>query len=400
MPNSAPPAACPDVAVARFKELLIIDPSVVGDSRADNGAVDRPWSFRARMEDLSGDAVAAGPLVDAWLEQWQSLQEVPASADPGAAQIAITPRTGVDEALRCAWLQRSPANGCADGCASCRTRQLDMAVAPFRLLAIVNRTDLATGGACGNDGGQLRFVYGAAASDGSSSLPLTVIFEYQIALHDDESLRAWAAAWHDLGAAELGPSFAARLATVVSRGLERATLNRVLTNEVAFGQGDGLPWELRQFVPAQTDAGVVRLVEVATAQTPRLTLEAAPELGSWLDDNAASVLGGDNLLDARFLAASAPMPTPGFAWQTLARDPAVNAAFNHNTCNGCHGGRAADDVPFQHIAPSATVASGYYAASAGPARLSKYLDNPGHDDELGRRESALATLICGRCGGY
>ena len=149
----------------------------------------------------------------------------------------------------------------------------------------------------------------------------------------------------------------------------------------------------------QTDAGVVRLIEVATAQTPRLTIGASPELGQWIDDNAASVLAGDNLLDARFLSASAPLPTADFGWRTLARDPAVDAAFNHNTCNGCHGGRAADDVPFQHIAPAATDAD-YYGAASGPARISKYLHNPGHDDELGRRERAMAALLCGPCGAY
>lgn len=398
-PKPTAPAACPNVAIARFKELLIVDPSVVGDSRAANGATDHPWSFRGRIEDLAGDPAAAGPLVDAWLEQWKSLLAVPASVAPDAAQLPITPRPGVDRALRCSWLKTSPANGCSDDCTTCRARQLAMEAAPFRLLAIVNRTDLATGGACGDDGGELRFVYGALGPGGSSVLPLTVIFEYQITLHSDESLRGWAAAWHELGAAALDPSFAARLAPLVARGLERATLRRMLTNEVAFGQSDGLPWELRQFVPTQTDAGVVRLVEVATAQTPRLTLGASPELGRWIDDNASSVLAGDNRLDARFLAASAPMPTAGFAWQTMARDPAVNAAFNRNTCNGCHGGRAADDLPFQHIAPAAA-STGYYGTVAGPPRLSKYLDNPGHDDELGRREAALAKLICGQCGGY
>jgi hypothetical protein len=170
----APPAACPNVAVARFKELLIVDPSVVRDSRADNGAADRPWSFRARMEALAGDATATGPLVDAWLDQWKTLQAVPVSVAPGAAQLAVTPRSGVDEALRCPWLQRSPSNGCTDACDACRSQRLDMAAAPFRLLAIVNRTDLATGGACGDDGGELRFVYGAVAPDGVTTLPLTV----------------------------------------------------------------------------------------------------------------------------------------------------------------------------------------------------------------------------------
>jgi hypothetical protein len=397
-PTATPPAACPNVVVTRFKELLIVDPAVVGDSRADNGAGDRPWSFRARLEDLAGDPAAAGPLADAWLQQWKTLTEVPASAAPGAAELAITPRSGVDEALRCPWLQRSLGTSCTDGCATCGSPRLDLEAAPFRLLAIVNRTDLAVAGACGADGGELRFVYGALAADGITALPLTVIFEYQIALPSGETLRDWAAAWHELGAADLDPSFAARLAPVVARGLGRATLHRVLTNENAFGQSDGLPWEMRQFVPVQTDAGVLRLIEVATAQTPRLTLGASPDLGTWIDDNASSVLAGDNLLDARFLAASAPLPTADFAWRTLARDPAVNAAFNQNTCNGCHGGRTADDVPFQHIAPPAPTAD-YYGAATGPARISKYLNNPGHDDELGRRERALAALLCGPCGG-
>src|SRR5262249_50843294 len=143
-------------------------------------------------------------------------------------------------------------------------------------------------------------------------------------------------------------AFNDRLAAVVDQGLARATLRRVGTDDGAFGPPLGLPWEMRMFVPADTDAGVTRLLEVAVAQTPRLTLASSPDLGKWIDANASSVRAGDNKLDARFRASSAPIPSPDSAWHTPASDPAVNAAFNHNTCNGCHGGRAADDIPFQH----------------------------------------------------
>jgi hypothetical protein len=393
-----PPAACPSVSVDRFRELMLVDPSVIGDSRAQNSADDHTWSFRQRLEDLNADPAAAGPLADAWLDQWKSLTEVPVSTDPAAASIPITPRPSVDQVLRCPWLQQSFDNYCDAACGACQGRRLDLTQAPFRLLAIANRIDLAAGGACGSDGGELRFVYGVTTPGTMASLPMTVIFEYHVALRAGESLRDWATAWHALGAVQPGPALADQLATVVGRGLARATLHRVLTNDGAFGPPLGLPWEMRQFVPAATDAGVTRLLEVAVAQTPRLTLMSSADLGQWIDANASSVLAGDNKLDARFLASSAPIPTFDFAWHTAASDPAVNTAFNHNTCNGCHGGRTSDDIPFQHVA--GPVSNGYYDPSGQTSvRLSKVLNNPGHDDELGRRERGMATVLCTSCGG-
>jgi hypothetical protein len=389
--------ACPGPTVARFKELLLVDPTVLADSRADNAAIDHPWSFRQRLEDLAGGTDAAGALADAWLAQWNALTAVPASTDPGAATIPVTPRPAADSVLRCPWLQSSStAAGCNADCSSCRSHVVDLSVAPFRLVAIANRLDLGTAGACGTDGGELRFVYGAAQPGSGMALPFTLIFEYHVTLRTGETLRDWAATWHQLAASVPGPTFNARLAGVVAQGLARASLRRMLTNENAFGAVDGLPWEMRQFVPTLTDDGVVRLVEVAVAQTPRLTLGPSASLGQWIDQNAASVLAGDNKLDARFLAASAPIPTPDFAWQTMATDPAVNAAFNKNTCNGCHGGRSEGDLPFQHIAPPAGV---YYGPSNEPVRLSRFLNNPGYDDELGRRERVMAGDLCAVCSG-
>ncbi len=405
-PAAAPADACPSVAVARFSELMVVDPQVTNDPRASNQSAYRPWSFRARMESLVPDAPdSAAALAAAWLGQWPSLTSVPASADPGAPAAAIQPRPAANKVLLCPWLVQS-GSGCDPSCTTCTNRHLALSVAPFRLLAIVNRPDLATGAgnaaACGGDGGELRFIYGAADPFSTGVLQFTVAFEYAVHLQAGETMRDWAAQWHALGALTAGgAAFKTKLDGVVAQGLARATLRRVVTNEVAFGAADGLPWEMRQFVPELTDAGTIRLVEVAVTGTPRLTLAGSTALGPWIDANAASILTGQNLLPPEMLSASAPIPTADFAWHISAMDAAAAAAFNHNTCNGCHGGRTdAADVPFQHVAPPTTMT--YYGSGAGApaaAHLSLFLNNPGHDDELGRREKLLAGLLCATCGG-
>src|SRR4029453_7800006 len=98
-----------------------------------------------------------------------------------------------------------------------------------------------------------------------------------------------------------------------------------------------------------------------------------------------AVLAGANNLPATMLSATAPLPTPDFSWATTAHDPATAAASTRNPCNGCHGGRTDPaDVPFQHVAPPSVP---YYSSgTAATARLSRFLHNPGYDDELGRRE--------------
>jgi len=413
----APPATCPVVAVSRFNELLIVDAGVAGDDRARNATTTHPWSFRQHVEALvGGSPEAGGSLADAWLAGWSSSTEVPVSTAPGAARVPIEPRPAAQAVLRCPWLRQSPENACDAACSSCRSRHLDLARAPFRLLAIANRIDLAAGAtgaasdaiACGTNGGEIRFVYTAIDPDSLRALPFTVIFEYGIDLRPGETLRDWAAVWHDLGALPVGsPAYNARLDGVIARALARGTLRRVLTNEDAFGLADGLPWEMRQFAPNLTDSGTVRLVEIAMAGTPRLSLGSSAELGQWIDDNAAAVLANENPLPFSMLAASAPLPTADFAWTTTARRADAGAAFNRNTCNGCHGGRRdAMDLPFQHIAPGSD--GGYYGGGVGrpsasaSAQISRFLHNPGSDDELGRRERNLASILCAPCagGGY
>ena len=171
------------------------------------------------------------------------------------------------------------------------------------------------------------------------------------------------------------------------------------TNEVALGEPLGLPWELRQFVPVTGERGGLTLEPTAAAHTPRLSLDGTPELGRWLQQNASAILAGDNLLPPDMLAGGAIVPRADFSWQAPGADPTVLAAFNRNSCSGCHGGAAAGELPFQHVAPAA---GGYYAGNvARPAQVSRFLHDPaGGPDELGRRARLLEAAACEPCGNY
>jgi hypothetical protein len=110
----------------------------------------------------------------------------------------------------------------------------------------------------------------------------------------------------------------------------------------------------------------------------------------------AEILSGEQTLPPELAAGSAPMASASFRWTAPGVDRDVLDAFNANTCNGCHGGRAAGDpLGFQHVAPAAAPGGGYYDATAAePARLSRYLHDPGHPDELLRRARRLVETAC------
>src|SRR5438477_575478 len=93
-------------------------------------------------------------------------------------------------------------------------------------------------------------------------------------------------------------------------------------------------------------------------------------------------------------ASRGPAPATTTPRSTAAPAAPTAPPSNRNTSNGCHGGRTdSADLPFQHVAPPTTMT--YYGSSGGgspvTARLSRFLNDPGHDDELARRERQLAA---------
>jgi len=134
------------------------------------------------------------------------------------------------------------------------TGKLDLNRAPLRLLAIVNRIDLAKGTPVDNAVGEGRFVFGFL-DDRGNPLQGTMILEYGLPIgRGNQDRRFWANAWQQLavlgGINEFSPEYRraldllTRMFTTRGMGIARpngSALNQLRTNEIAFGS----PWELR-----------------------------------------------------------------------------------------------------------------------------------------------------------
>lgn len=245
----------------------------------------------------------------------------------------------------------------------------DFAHAPFRLLAITNRIDLLK-----HDGatqpprnaGEIRFVYcltaGSAAD--ASALPRnsTLILEYGIPAQSWDDVRAWALAWHKLGALDpAAPAYVKALADLTTRVTRRgaapnralgSALLRIRTNDQALSPG--LAWHLREF--QINNQG--RFFAAPTAETPRDDLQASSVLATYLNAHATEIKAGTHHVRQDLLGSQARLADAGTTlWKPSGADPETRFRFALNTCSGCHGveGRPrnspATDPEFTHVAP-------------------------------------------------
>lgn len=331
-------------AVDPDRELLVVDPSVLGDART-------AWTFGARLEEIAG-ANAATDTASGWLAAWTNVTSV------GGAP--VTPRAGVS-VLADAW----------------KAQGWDPARAPFRLIAIVNRVDLRDDpAACVGSAGELRFVYNAI-DDKGAALAMTLIVE--IPYPKTKSPHDWAAAWHALASLHFGAGYNDALEALTRSLTENVDVRtiRVRTNESIFGDG----WELREF--AATAEGT--LDQVALDSTPRQDLDGSYTLASWAEDNATVVASGAWVLPASMRAGAAPVPS-GFRWSLPGASSTLRSEFSTGTCNGCHGGDTSA-LPFQHL----SAGDGYYSDQT-TTRVSPFLQQ-----ELGRRAQSMTNALCSTC---
>lgn len=343
--------------VDRFRELEIVDESVVGDVRARNDAAGA-FSFRNLVINLAGNEDDAADVVFDTLRR-------------------LGPDT--EREVLCPWLRETPANACDATCSSCAAHRLDLSRAPLRLLAISNRVDLGDKPDAASPAGEVRFVYGVTHGPGddprSAPRAMTVIVEY--ALPDTRSPAAWASAWHALGSLEGAPYLDA-LEGIARETTRTGALAQIRTNAAA-GEPDPGMREL-----AMNDEG--RFRPRALRNTPRPDLAASNTLATFLRDNEEAVRRDMHVLPENMRAdwvdtrgASAPQVP-------LSAAPAdVQRAFAAGTCNGCHGGSnpVVDDV--FHVSPF----------RSGRAKLSRFLHDPepGADDDLSRRERDLRRRL-------
>jgi hypothetical protein len=398
-----PLSLCPATPVSTLQgwgeSLFITSPSVVlngartWDPCTGVGTKGGVWTFAHLIREMAtGSGSTPEDFTLHWLEMW--LNNYTVNGDTVPARLAM-----FNQVIQ-PW---ATASGVAANVATDSTGKkfvilsgpLDLDIAPFRLLAIVNRLDLGqtaagTSGYGGTttsrpvDAGELRFIFGVvqpnpwgAGSQSTCGLkPFTVIFEYGVPITGCSNVVQWARKWTQLNTmGGFTSAYLSQLQTmtesVVLHGAaptkgNQSALNQLRTNEVALSS-TGL-WELREFTlsdenPAAGTStpsnGLLRKHTVA--QTPDDT--AYPASGSAAVSNYVlsvvkpSVPSPVGPLPANcsssytvpyaFLGSpfrggnSLVPPTTWRATGASASNPADVCArkeFSVNTCNGCHFG--------------------------------------------------------------
>jgi hypothetical protein len=364
-PHAFPP---PDVAIDSQRELLVTDRSVIGGARSDNASGSAPWSFRHVMESLAAaGSVDASAFVSDWLKTWQA-----SSTAPSEGSLPLAVRADVQKELVCPWLRLTPENACDETCAQCAAEHLDLSVAPFRLLAIVNRLDLGeTTTTCRPEAAEARLVFVALRPGTSTPLSFNAIVEYAVNGTDGSN----PAAWHALGSLS-GERYATALESLTRSFTDTASLGQLRTSENLAGTS----WELRQFVLRSG-----KLVPTALTNTVKDSLDGTPELAAHLSAHENEIFSGDNAVKGNLVTASSRMPKADFRWSSAGSSPVSLHLFGLNTCNGCHAGERGDTsvLPFAHIGMD----------TSGETLVSRFLL-----DDLAFRARSLGRRVTGQCG--
>lgn len=381
------------------RELLITDPQVVD---SDYAKYPGAWSFGYLLEEAFGREQAP-EQVAAWLAGWVS-GDWKVNNNP----LKTPGRAGLRAAIIEQWQKK---DGYRAESGSVWSPQL--ANAPFRLLAIVNRMDLAlpndilpspSGGSAGynssgpTDGrhGEGRLVFGLVDENGKPvEKGLTLILEYGLDLNTKEARLDWAMAWHALGKHQsFDQAYRDDLRAVTrcftdrchesktetdpkkpksvidqlmdARGRDRMQLLRIRSN-------DGVGGELREFREFAFEK--TTLVPKTLTSSPREEFfdknsSANRKLANWLEDDAAQAqtvwleqmrLNRDPSKPPVKRAVTLPIHAAGFVsvaadenthWDGRGLgDETLRREISLQSCCGCHCGDT--NTSFYHIAPRA-----------------------------------------------
>ncbi len=409
------------------KSLMVTHPSVTADfSRTFDpcdvdgdgnlGNVNGAWSFKTLMTNMANTSVtgiSAQEFTHNWLLNWMSPQTVNG--------FTVFQRTNMQNFF-----------GGWDGV---NASTLDMNNLPFRLLAIVNRIDLASTSSYGQTGqpGEIRFVFGlvdpASPSCTSGNLgstqAMTVIFEYGDTSSFCTSVKARANEWIDLSSMAFGTAaFNAALqaitddvttANAMPNKPNGSALNQLRTNEIALS----FPWQLREFV---IDSGSASLVSATIKQTPDPALFRNSSLVTkqFMETNADAIsceshVVPDTFAGNPFLGSHADygfgtvwtahptttiVPGAGFCTETTASGtPTLEGTVRHklslNTCDDCHSGET--QTAFTHVKPQSfpTTLSGFLTGITVPDPLGAPVTR--EFDDLARRGQIMEDLAVKSC---
>jgi hypothetical protein len=350
-----PPGAT-SIAVEPDRELVVTDEALVSGPLAQNQTAG-PLSFRQAISQLP---LGEGATLR-WLQAWSQRLH-----DEGYPERAAM----FDQQVTCPWLRAVPDNECDGTCASCKAQTLALDSAPFRLIAVANRTDLSVVPDRAADGGEGRLVFAVTNGRGDDpsnpSLPMTVIFEYA----QQGTALQWAQRWHALGQTT-DETFPASLVALTQTFVASGTLAQIRTADALTG-----PMVLHQF---HIESG--ELVATNVRNTPDWSVVPQSSMTQFASDNADAIKAGTAVFPSSWWAefSSPDEQRPAYVSSLPQNDLIVQM-----TCGGCH---ALSDHSFQ-IDP----------ILRGDAKLSRFLVDPSKpQDEMRRRVAWMQlTLWNGR----
>lgn len=325
--------------VDAHRTLVVTDPSVLGDCTRTTdactgaGAPLGKWTFGYLMQQLAG-TVDPAVFTKSWLDQW--------GADQTVNGFTVAKRPHMKDDIVANW--PTTASGA-----------LDLARAPFRLIAIVNRIDLAENLIYGSgSAGEGRFVFQALGPPPlCRPLDFTVIFEYGIQKAGCSELRDWAQQWVALGTQPFpSAAYNAALEVLTEQFVHPAgALSQLRTNEIALARLGDNTWEMREF---HLTGGA--LVETTVRRTPAFKFNLTQTLADWANANPGTPTSPvdvprDYPTGMPFLGATGVMDTTDFFWKgptdTSISPSDARHALSLNTCNGCHARET--QTPFTHL---------------------------------------------------
>ncbi|ADO72080.1 hypothetical protein [Stigmatella aurantiaca] len=429
--NPHPVAFCPSAPVSTLQgwgeSLFITSPSVVLDPArtwdpcTGAGTQGGVWTFAHLIRQMAtGSGVTPEVFTLRWLEMW--LNDYVVNGDT-----VLNRSTNMFNQVIKPWATASGAtatlntDGTGRRFVTLTGGTLKLNIAPFRLLAIVNRLDLGntTTGPSGyggrtvsrpTDAGELRFIFGivqpnpwGAGSQATCGLKrATVIFEYGVPITGCSKVVQWAKDWTKLNTfGGFNASYLSHLQGLTqnvvlagkapSKGNQNA-INQIRTNELPLGN----QWELREFTLTDEDPiagtdtpsnGLLRAHTVA--QTPNDTafpFTTSPTVSNYVLGPVASTLPLTlgplpnncstthnvpyTFTGLKFRGGNSLVPSTLTHWRATgasgssAADVCARHEYSLNTCSGCHAGDTKTD--FTHV------------STAGiPATMSRFLTGTG-----------------------
>ncbi len=362
-------------SVRARKELEIHDLSVVEDpKRTGPGGA---WTFGQLMREMAPSPDLAPDMVEKLLSTWLTDQRV------GGFTVAARP---------------SMQNTILGPFPRTKDGRLDLDRAPFRLLAIVNRIDLADPSK--NSAGEGRFAFGLLDPFGNP-LQMTMIVEYNIPATGAADVTALANAWHGLSnlpfpSEQYNSALQAITDSFTKRGaapgrVNGSALGQLRSNDF-FTLGE---WEFREF---HLSAGTGMFAPASPAQTPDVSLNGTDALARFINGNLDAVMSETFSVPETFDGqpfAAGSLITDFFVWQAPGVDPEARHRFARNTCNGCHTSPQETNVNVFQLTPRFRGQESQLSPFlTGTQVFDPFANVQRNFNELGRRARKLHAVIC------